>query len=59
MKKKLKFKIKPCGKNIGAEIICNLKSINKKQVKLIKNSLNIFVFYRIFLAIVLFYIIYF
>ena len=48
MKKKLKFKIKPCGKNIGAEIICNLKSIKKKQVKLIKNSLNIYgmIFFR-------------
>ena len=40
MIKKFKFKIKLCNKNIGAEIICNLKSVNKKQIKLIKNSLN-------------------
>ena len=40
MIKKYKFKIRPCKKNIGAKIICNLKLVNKKQIKLIKNSLN-------------------
>ena len=48
MIKKYKFKIRPCKKNIGAKIICNLKLVNKKQIKLIKNSLNKYgmVFFR-------------
>ena len=48
MTKKYNLKIKPCNKNIGAEIICNLKSINNKQVKIIKKSLTKFgmVFFR-------------
>tara|TARA_B100000579_G_scaffold379292_1_gene346542 strand:- start:1672 stop:2490 length:819 start_codon:yes stop_codon:yes gene_type:complete len=42
------IKIIPCNKKIGAEIVCNLKSIKKKQIKLIKNSLNAYgmVFFR-------------
>ena len=40
MTKKYNLKIKPCNKNIGAEIICNLKFINNKQVKIILNKLN-------------------
>ena len=44
----LSLKIKPCKKNIGAEIICNLNNINKDQIKLIKKSLNKYgvVFFR-------------
>ena len=40
MIKKINLKIKPCKKNIGAELICNLNKIHKNQIKLIKNSLN-------------------
>ena len=40
MIKKISLKIKPCKKNIGAELICNLNKIHKNQIKLIKNSLN-------------------
>ena len=48
MTKKYNLKIKPCNKNIGAEIICNLKFINNKQVKIIKKSLTKFgmIFFR-------------
>ena len=40
MIKKISLKIKPCKKNIGAELICNLSGIQKNQIKLIKKSLN-------------------
>ncbi len=40
MIKKISLKIKPCKKNIGAELICNLNKIHKNQIKLIKKSLN-------------------
>ena len=39
MKKKYDLKIKPSNKNIGAEIVCKLKFINNKQVKIIKKTL--------------------
>ena len=39
MKKKCDLKIKPCKKNIGAEIICKLEFIDNKQIKIIKKSL--------------------
>ena len=37
---KKSLKIKPGKKNIGAELVCNLNKIHKKQIKLIKKSLN-------------------
>ncbi len=40
MIKNYKFKIIPCNKNIGAKINCNLKLVNKKQIELIKKTLN-------------------
>ena len=40
MIKENKFNIKPCKKNVGAEIICSLRLVKKKEIKLIKNSLN-------------------
>ena len=40
MKEENNFKIKPCNKNIGAEIICNLQLIKKRQIKIVKKSLN-------------------
>ena len=40
MIRNLGIKIKPCKKNIGAELICNLNNITKNQIKLIKESLN-------------------
>ena len=48
MKEENNFKIKPCNKNIGAEIICNLQLIKKRQIKIVKKSLNKYgvVFFR-------------
>ena len=40
MIKENKFNIKPYKKNVGAEIICSLRLVKKKEIKLIKNSLN-------------------
>ena len=50
MIRNLGIKIKPCKKNIGAELICNLNNITKNQinqektlgglVKLVKSKIN-------------------